>query len=96
MYAVLDGIIDEARRRIRPARGFANDAPRRLYATAAMMTIDDILIGRNFIYPKPTEPVRLLSDGLTERHLPPAALAALLSQDENARRRGRMHDDQPV
>lgn len=96
MYALLDGIIDEARARIHPAGGFANDAERELYATAVLLAIDDILIKRNFVYPKPEQPVHLLCDGLTPRRLAPAAISELLDRDENYRRRGRLREDRPI
>ncbi len=94
MYALLDSIIDDARRRIGiPPQG-GDAETQRFLAIVALLKIDDVLIRHNFIYPRLGQDVHLLSEGLTPRRLERRELEQLLAQEPNARRRGRLREDQ--
>jgi tetratricopeptide (TPR) repeat protein len=97
MYQLVDTLIDEGRTKIRlPSVSTERDERRRQVGTI-LLTIDDILIRHNFIYPRNRKEdwTLLLSDGLTPKRLAGPELEAILAQRHNVRRLDRINREKP-
>jgi hypothetical protein len=84
MYDFLDGLIDEARQRIVKKSSYTRDD-----VITALHTIDEILIGRNVLYPADSAGMGLvhqLSDGLRSRVMNSNEIDALVGNPHNMRR----------
>jgi tetratricopeptide (TPR) repeat protein len=97
MYQLLDTLIDEAKAKI-PRTAISEDRnERRKQVESILLTIDDILIRHNFIYPRDRKEdwTLLLCDGLTPKTLKGSELEEILAQRHNTRRVGRINRDKP-
>jgi hypothetical protein len=62
-YAILDDVIDEARKRLKPIPSGLDDTAYEQFAISSLKTIDCVLVSHGFVYPG-IGLVQLLSDGL--------------------------------
>jgi tetratricopeptide (TPR) repeat protein len=62
-YAILDDVIDEAKKRLKPIPARLDDTAYETFAVESLKTIDCILVSHGFVYPG-IGLVQLLSDGL--------------------------------
>ena len=95
MYDFIDAVIDEAKVRITKKPSYTRDE-----AISMLRTIDEILIGKNVVYPAQLDGMGLvdqLSDGLRGRVMNPTEIDALAKYSHNERRsdRIRQHASEP-
>lgn len=82
-YAILDDVIDEAKKRLRPIPSGLDDAAYEAFAIDSLKTIDCVLVSHGFVYPG-IGLVQLLSDGLDPTMFShPAYYQALVNHRHN-------------
>lgn len=94
-YALLDSIIDDAKRRVSYDAKIDDPAAMRKQAERVLRTIDEVLTDHNVLYPPGDYDVTSLRAGLTPQHYDKAQLERILRVGLNKRRRehARAHAD---
>lgn len=98
LYARLDTIIDDAKRRIPPLKEDASRTEERAYALQVFRIIDSTLIQHNILYPENDESkwTKNLTEGLTPQNVDPEVLDRILGQINNSRRLRYFHRDNNI
>jgi hypothetical protein len=96
-YALLDSIIDDAKRRVSYDAKIDDPKAMRRQAQRVLGVIDEVLTDHNVLYPPGDYDVTSLRAGLTPQHYDKAQLDRILDVGLNGRRRkhARAHADEP-